>query len=215
MSIPRHWFCLPQAYSIGLSYLSSLIELVCNHLLMLCWMKKKLVSRSSVPSAGTPAHLTPRWILLIRKAWPYTIQWKAAYMIRFYWKIPEWVLTWARPDGIQTLVFIFIIVLSETERIMLARNQSQKPDRGELNSSSQCYSFFKFNSHSRTFYSSLLSKSSWAGLPSTGSLRLSTKKKRKNIRGACAQTILELSSCKGGRSYALSPYLRCMPCPLE
>jgi hypothetical protein len=36
-------------------------------------------------------------------------------------------------------------------------------------------------------------------------------KKRKNSSGACAQTILELSSCKGGRSYAQSPYLRCMP----
>lgn len=36
-------------------------------------------------------------------------------------------------------------------------------------------------------------------------------KKRQNSSGACAQTILELSSCKGGRSYAQSPYLRCMP----
>lgn len=32
-------------------------------------------------------------------------------------------------------------------------------------------------------------------------------KKRKNSSGARAQTILELRSCKGGPSYALSPYL--------
>ena len=36
-------------------------------------------------------------------------------------------------------------------------------------------------------------------------------KKRQNSSGACVQTILELSSCRGGRSYAQSPYLRCMP----
>ena len=36
-------------------------------------------------------------------------------------------------------------------------------------------------------------------------------KKRQNSSGACAQTILEPSSCKGGRSYAQSPYLRCTP----
>lgn len=45
-------FCLPHAYSIGSSSLFKNAWLVCNQLLMLCWRKKKLVSRSSVPSAS-------------------------------------------------------------------------------------------------------------------------------------------------------------------